>query len=311
MIYDIVIIGGGPAGLTAGIYATRALMKTLLLEKIAPGGLVITTEKVENYPGFAEGVNGYDLMEQMIKQSGRFGLETISEEVIGVSQKDNIFYIKTVAQEYQSLSVIIASGTVYRKLGVEGEQAFTSRGISYCATCDAPLFKGKEAVAVGGGDAAIEEALFLTKFVKKIYLVHRRDKLRASAILQARIKQNNKVEFIWNSIISKIYGKSKVERIVIKDIVDNKERALNIDGIFVFIGFEPNTAFLGGFVGLDREGYVVTDYEMKTSRSGIFAAGDVRSNALRQIITACGDGARAAVSSQHFVENLKNTGYNS
>ena len=310
MIYDIVIIGGGPAGLTAGIYATRALMKTLLLEKIAPGGLVITTEKVENYPGFAEGVNGYELMEQMIKQAGKFGLETISEEAIGISQKDKVFHIKTILQDYQALSVIIASGTIYRNLGVEGEQAFTGRGISYCATCDAPLFRNKEVVVVGGGDAAIEEALFLTKFVKKIYLVHRRDKLRASAILQERAKQNPKIEFIWNSVINRIYGKSKIEKVTIRNILDNSEQELNIDGIFVFIGFEPKTVFLKDFVELDKEGYVVTDYEMKTSHSGIFAAGDVRSNALRQIITACGDGARAAVSSQHFVENLKNTGYN-
>lgn len=310
MVYDIIIIGGGPAGLTAGIYTTRALMKTLLVEKIAPGGLVITTEKVENFPGFAEGVNGYELMEQMIKQAGKFGLETISEEAIGVSQKDGIFHIKTAAREYQALSMIIASGTIYRKLGVEGEQAFTGRGISYCATCDAPLFRNKEVVVVGGGDAAIEEALFLTKFVKKIYLVHRRDKLRASAILQERAKQNSKVEFIWNSVISRIYGKNKIEKVAIRNVLDNREHELNIGGIFVFIGFEPNTVFLKGFVELDKEGYVVTDSGMKTSREGIFAAGDVRSNTLRQIITACGDGARAAISAQHFVENLKGAEYN-
>jgi thioredoxin reductase (NADPH) len=311
MIYDIIIIGGGPAGLTAGIYTTRALMKTLLLEKIAPGGLVITTEKVENYPGFAEGINGYGLMEQMIKQAGKFGLEIISEAVIGISQKDKIFHIKTAVQEYQALSVIIASGTIYRNLDVDGEQAFTGRGISYCATCDAPLFRNKEVVVVGGGDAAIEESLFLTKFVKKIYLVHRRDKLRASAILQERAKQNPKIDFIWNSVIDKVHGKGKIENVTIRNILDNNERELNIDGIFVFIGFEPNTVFLKDFVALDKEGYVVTDSGMMTSREGVFSAGDVRSNTLRQIITACGDGARAAVSAQHFVENLNDIGYKS
>jgi len=311
MIYDIIIIGGGPAGLTAGIYATRALMKTLLLEKIAPGGLVITTEKVENYPGFADGVNGYDLMEQMIKQAEKFGLETISEAVISISQNDKIFYVKTAAQEYQALSVIVASGTIYRNLGVEGEQAFTGRGISYCATCDAPLFRNKEVVVVGGGDAAIEEALFLTKFVNKIYLIHRRDKLRASAILQERAKQNPKIEFIWNSVISRVRGKSKIESVTIRNVLDTNERELNIDGIFVFIGFEPNTAFLEDLVELDKEGYVVTDSGMRTSREGVFSAGDVRSNTLRQIITACGDGARAAISAQHFVENLNGTEYKS
>lgn len=297
--------------MTAGIYATRALMKTLLMERIAPGGLVITTEKVENFPGFAEGVNGYELMEQMIKQAGKFGLETISEEVISISQKDNIFYIKTASREYQALSVIIASGTIYRNLGVEKEQAFIGRGISYCATCDAPLFRNKEVVVVGGGDAAIEESLFLTKFVSKVYLVHRRDKLRASAILQERTKQNPKIEFIWNSVISRIYGNDKIGKVTIKNVFDNSERELNIDGIFVFIGFVPNTGFLDSFVELDKEGYVVTDSGMKTSREGMFAAGDVRSNTLRQIITACGDGARAAISAQHFVENLKATRYKS
>src|SRR3989339_871292 len=311
MIYDIIIIGGGPAGLTAGIYTTRALMKTLLLEKIAPGGLVITTEKVENYPGFADGVNGYDLMDQMIKQAEKFGLETASEAVISISQSDRSFYVKTAVQEYQALSVIIASGTVYRNLGVDGERAFIGRGISYCATCDAPLFKGKEVVVVGGGDAAIEEALFLTKFVKKIYLVHRRDKLRASAILQERIKQHPKVEFIWNSKIAGVYGENKIEKVIIKNVVDNSERELGIDGIFVFIGFDPNTSFLKGFVDLDKEGYVITNSSMKTSCDGVFAAGDVRSDTLRQIITACGDGARAAISAQHFVESIRGMDYKS
>ncbi|HLD35803.1 MAG TPA: thioredoxin-disulfide reductase [Planctomycetota bacterium] len=311
MIYDIIIIGGGPAGLTAGIYTTRALMKTLLLEKIAPGGLVITTEKVENYPGFADGVNGYDLMDQMIKQAEKFGLETASEAVISISQSDRSFYVKTAVQEYQALSVIIASGTVYRNLGVDGERAFIGRGISYCATCDAPLFRNKEVVVVGGGDAAIEEALFLTKFVKKLYLIHRRDKLRASAILQERAKQNSKIEFIWNSVIDKVVGTGKIEKVGIRNVLDGSERGLNIDGIFVFIGFEPNTVFLKDFVNLDKEGYVITDSGMKTSCEGVFAAGDVRSNTLRQIITACGDGARAAVSAQHFVENLKGIDYKS
>src|SRR3989339_2127297 len=311
MIYDIIIIGGGPAGLTAGIYTTRALMKTLLLEKIAPGGLVVTTEKVENYPGFAEGVNGYELMDQMIKQADKFGLNTVSEEVIKVRKEADGFHIETTSQEYQSLSIVISSGTIYRKLGVDKEHLFTGRGISFCATCDAPLFKGKKVAVVGGGDAAIEEALFLTKFVNKIYLVHRRDKLRASAILQERIKQHPKVEFIWNSKIAGVYGENKIEKVIIKNVVDNSERELGIDGIFVFIGFDPNTSFLKGFVDLDKEGYVITNSSMKTSCDGVFAAGDVRSDTLRQIITACGDGARAAISAQHFVESIRGMDYKS
>ncbi|MEW6026302.1 MAG: thioredoxin-disulfide reductase [Planctomycetota bacterium] len=304
-IYDIVIIGGGPAGLTAGIYTTRALMKTLLLEKVAPGGLVVTTEKVENFPGFADGVNGYELMEQMIKQAERFGLETVSQEVTGISRKDSRFHIRTASGEYEASSVIIASGTTYRKLGVEGETTFTGRGVSYCATCDAPLFRDKDVIVVGGGDAAIEEALFLTRFVRKIYLVHRRDKLRASAILQERARQNNKIEFIWNSAVSGMRGKNKIEKAAIRNLIDNRERELDVDGVFVFIGFEPNTGFLKGFVELDKDGYVIADLQMKTSQAGVFTAGDVRSNTVRQIITACGDGARAAISAQHYVEGMK------
>jgi len=307
--YDIAIIGGGPAGLTAGIYASRALMKTLLLEKIAPGGLVITTEKVENYPGFSDGISGYELMQQMEKQATKFGLEILSEEVIMISEKDKVFNIKTTTQNYKALSVIIATGTTYRKLGVEGEDLFFGHGISNCATCDGPLYKDKEVIVVGGGDAAVEEALFLTKFVRKIYLVHRRDRLRATAILQERAKANNKIEFVWNSAVSRIYGRNKIEKVTIKNLIDNKEKDLSIDGVFVFIGFETHTEFLKDFIELDENGYVITDSEMGTSRQGIFAAGDVRSHTLRQIISACGDGARAAVSAQHFVENLRGTSY--
>jgi thioredoxin reductase (NADPH) len=309
MLYDIIILGGGPAGLTAGIYASRALMKTLLLEKIAPGGLVVTTEKVENFPGFSEGISGYELMQQMEKQATKFGLEILSEEVMMISEENRVFNIKTTTQNYKALSIIIATGRTHRKLGIEGEDLFFGRGVSCCATCDGPLFKDKEVVVVGGGDSAVEEALFLTRFVKKVYLVHRRDRLRASAILQERAKVNNKIEFVWNSIISRIDGKNKIEKVAIKNLIDNKEKYLNVDGVFVFIGFEPNTTLLKDFIELDENGYIITDSEMKTSRNGIFAAGDVRNQTLKQIITACGDGAIAAVSAQHFVEHLKNTSY--
>lgn len=303
MLYDVIIIGGGPAGLTAGIYTSRALLKTLILEKVAPGGLVITTEKVENYPGFAQGVNGFELMQQMEEQAKRFGVGMTSDEAVSITEQDKVFHIKTVSGNiYQALSIIIASGTVYRKIRVKGEDTFSGRGVSYCATCDAPLFKNKDVVVVGGGDAAVEEALFLAKFVNKIYLVHRRDKLRASPILQERLKANSKVEFVWNSVVSKIHGHNKVEQVTVRNLKDNSEKELPVGGVFVFIGFEPNTAFLKGVMDLDSEGYVITDGQMKTSHEGIFAAGDVRSGALRQIITACGDGARAAVEAQHFVE---------
>jgi thioredoxin reductase (NADPH) len=312
MIYDVIIIGGGPAGLTAGIYTTRALMKTLLLEKIAPGGLVVTTANVENYPGFADGINGYDLMDQMIKQAQRFGVEIVSGETLGISQKDGVFHVKTSANEYLASSVIIASGTVYRKLDVEGEALFTGRGVSYCGICDAPLFRSKVVAVAGGGDTAVEEALFLTRFASKVYLVHRRDKLRASAILQAEAMQNKKIEFVWNATITGIFGRkpesvspARIEKITLDSTVGGGSFQLNVDGVFIFIGFYPNTSFLKGFISLDREGYIITGSDMRTSFQGVFAAGDVRSNALRQIVTACGDGAMAAVSAQHFIENIK------
>lgn len=308
-IYDIAIIGGGPAGLTAGIYAARASMKTVLLEKVGVGGLVITTEKVENYPGFANGVNGFDLMEQMQLQAERFGLEIIAEEAQALGNNNGVFTIKTTLREIQALSIVIATGTTYRKLDVAGEQALTSRGVSYCATCDGPLFRDKEIIVVGGGDAAVEEALFLAKFVKKIYLVHRRNQLRASAILQEHARTSGKIEFIWNSAVSGIKGKTKVEGATIKNLIDHSERTIDVAGVFIFIGFDPNTYFLGEFIKLDEGGYIITDSQMQTSRPGIYAAGDVRKGALRQIITACGDGAYAAVSAQHFVENLKGTTY--
>ncbi|MDI6733640.1 MAG: thioredoxin-disulfide reductase [Planctomycetota bacterium] len=338
MLYDIAIIGGGPAGLSAGIYASRALLKTLLLEKISPGGLVITTSKVENYPGFPDGISGYDLMQQMEKQARQFGLEILSEEVISITLHENktAFHIKTRTNTYQSLSVIIATGTTYRKLGVEKEDMFLGRGISYCATCDGPLFRDKEVTVVGGGDSAVEESLFLTRFVRKVYLVHRRDRLRAGGILEARAKANPKIEFVWNSVITKISagggsdptvapsltgsrqrdrgafggeGGTKIEKVILKNLIDNTERELKTDGIFVCIGFKPETAFLtqrwGAGVELDADGYIITDSQMRTSIEGIFAAGDVRSNTLRQIITACADGARAAVSAQHFVQEKR------
>jgi thioredoxin reductase (NADPH) len=305
MLYDIVIIGAGPAGLTAGIYATRAMLKTLLLEKIAPGGLVITTEKVENYPGFSEGISGYELMEQTVKQATRFGLEIIQDEMLSIKELNSTFRVKTASREYEALSVIITTGTSHRKLGVPGEDIFLGRGISYCATCDGPLFKDKEVVVLGGGDVATEEALFLTKFARKIYLVHRRDKLRATGILQKQLRNNPKIEVIWNSTVSKIEGKNRIENVVIRNLVDNKETNYKVDGVFVLVGFEPNTVLFREFVELDKEGYIITDSNMRTSRDGVFAAGDVRSGTLRQVITACGDGARAAVSAQHYIEKLK------
>lgn len=312
MVYDVIIIGGGPAGLTAGIYTTRSLMKTLLLEKVAPGGLVVTTDKVENYPGFADGVNGYDLMDQMARQARNFGVEIVPEEAMAIHKRDDFFYVKTSSNEYCAVSVIITSGTVYRKLGVEGESLFTGRGVSYCGICDAPLFKNKVVAVIGGGDTAVEEAMFLSKFAGKVYLIHRRDTLRASAILQAEVKRNNKIEILWNKTVAGIFGRAsspgvpaKVEKILLASTIDGSRSELNADGLFIFIGFYPNTVFLKDFIKLDPEGYIITGSDMAASYAGVFAAGDVRSNALRQIVTACGDGAMAGVSAYRFAQGRK------
>ncbi len=322
MVYDIIIIGGGPAGLTAGLYASRGGLKTLLLEKVAPGGLVTTTEKVENYPGFPEGVNGYDLAALMEKQARKFGLEIATAEVTGLippsvnsaSRSPLPYDIKTPSQEYQGRTVIIATGTIARNLNVPNEDKFKGRGISYCATCDAPFFKNKEIIVVGGGDAALEESLFLTRFVKKISLVHRRDKLRAAKILQERASNHPKINFVWNSAIEKIIGHDKIEKVVIKNLLDNSTKEIPADGIFVFIGFIPNTDFLSakggsasggkGVVELDETGYIITNEKLVTSRTGIFACGDVIAKNVRQIINACGEGAVAALNAQHYLESL-------
>jgi len=295
--------------LTAGIYASRGNLKTLLLEKVAPGGLVAITDKVENYPGFPEGVNGYELVSRMEAQAKRFGLEIISAEVKVISQEGGWFLIRADGKEYQSQAVIIATGSIARRIGVNNEDKFQGRGVSYCATCDAPFFKNKEIVVVGGGDTAVEEALFLTNFVRKIYLVHRRDKLRATPILQSRILNHPKIQFYWDSVVAEIIGSERPKGVKIKNIRSGEITELAIDGIFIFIGFIPNTGFLKGFIELDQDGYIVIDSEMRTSRQGVYACGDVVKKNMRQIINACGEGATAAFNAQHYVEEMRDKTY--
>ena len=305
MTYDIIIIGGGPAGLTAGLYASRSMMKTLLLEKVAPGGLAATTEAVENYPGFPEAINGYELVSRMEAQARKFGLEIISKGITGISAEGDLFIVRTASAEYRAYAVIIASGSAARNIGTANEDRFRGRGVSYCATCDAPFFRDKDVVVVGGGDTAVEEALYLTKFVSRIYLVHRRDKLRATPIIQKRALANPKIQFCWNSVVEEISGTERLEGVKIKNTVTGEITALAAQGIFVFIGWIPNTAFLKGFVELDQSGYILADSEMRTSRKGVYACGDVVKKNLRQIVNACGEGATAAFNAQHYVEELK------
>lgn len=304
--HDLIIIGGGPAGLTAGIYASRARLKTLLLEKALPGGQILSSPLVENYPGLAEGISGAKMIEEMVGQAERFGTEIRTEAAVSVEDPGNKGKtVKTDRGSYKALTVIFAMGATYSKLNVPGEDKLSGRGVSYCATCDGPLFKNKEVVVVGGGDTAIEEALFLTKFCAKVNIVHRRDELRATKILQERAFANKKINIIWNSVATEILGGQKVESVMLKDVKANKETLLATSGVFLAVGFTPHTELASGLVKTDEKGYIITNDDMETSREGLFAAGDCRKKLLRQVVSACGDGATAAFAAQKYIEKLK------
>lgn len=312
-IYDIVIIGGGPAGLTAGIYAARARMNTLLLEKLICGGQILTADVIENFPGFPCGINGPDLADFMLKQAEHFGLVISTREaktILPGKKERDPFTIKTAEDDkIETLSVIISTGASWNALNVPGEEKLKGRGVSYCATCDGPLFKGKEVVVVGGGDTALSDAIYLTRFANKVTVVHRRGALRATKILQERAFTNKKIEFSLKSIVTEIIGNNKVEGIKVKDVATSKEKNIKADGVFVLIGQSPNSENFKGTLKLDEKGYIVSDEHMKTSVDGVFACGDVRSKPLRQIVTAAGEGATAAVSAQHYVEHIRGIEY--
>jgi thioredoxin reductase (NADPH) len=313
IIYDAIIIGGGPAGLTAGIYLSRARMNTLLIEKALPGGQAILTEIIENYPGFPLGIAGPELMQKMEEQAVRFGLKIEYGEVVEVKIKedkeDKVKIVKTNNQEYKTLTIVLASGAEAQKLGVPGEEELRGRGVSYCATCDAPFFKDQKIVVVGGGDTAIEEALYLTKFVREITIVHRRDRLRATKILQERVFANKKINFTWDSVVTKILGSEKVEGTLIKNKKTGEEKEISCQGVFIFVGNVPNSKLLNELIKLDKRAYILTDNNMMTSQEGIYACGDVRKKLLRQVVTACGEGATAAFTAQKYIEELKGVSY--
>jgi thioredoxin reductase (NADPH) len=302
--YDVVIIGGGPAGLSAGIYTARARLNSLLIERGAVGGQIINTEWVENYPGFAESISGIDLTEAMHKQATRFGLETLIAEVTGIDIKGKQKVVKTSKGDFPAKAVIIAGGSERQKLGVPGEAEFTGRGVSYCATCDGPFFRDKAVAVVGGGNAAITEAIELTKFATKVTVIHRRDELRATKILQEKAFAEKKIKFLWDSVLEEIAGDTFVERVTVSNVKTKKKSDLKVAGVFMAVGFKPNTGFLKGVVKLDDIGTVVTNEKMETSVPGIFAAGDVRSSSIRQVIAAAGDGAVAAVGAEKYVSEL-------
>ncbi|MEA1900653.1 MAG: thioredoxin-disulfide reductase [Thermodesulfobacteriota bacterium] len=302
--YDLVIIGGGPAGLTAGLYAARARLNVILIEKIVPGGQVLITDWIENYPGFPEGISGPDLIQKMTEQVKKFDLNIESNEVISLDLlSEPVKKIKLSDRTITSHTIIIATGASPKKLGIPGEDIFFGKGLSTCATCDAPFFKDKMVAAVGGGDTAVQESIFLTKFVKKVYLIHRRNQLRATKILQERAFANDKIEFIWDSVLTSIDGLANVEKITVKNIKTGETKELSVDGCFIWTGILPNTNFLKDEVKVDDYGFIIVDSNMQSSVPGVFAAGDVRSTGLRQIVTAAGDAASAVFSAEHYMEN--------
>lgn len=304
--YDLIIIGGGAAGLTAGIYAVRARLNVILYEKLVPGGQIIVTDWVENYPGFPEGISGMDLVDKMVEQAKRLGLKIENNEVISLDVSGEVKRVVFPDKTVTAHAIILATGAHPKKLGVEGEDAFIGKGISFCATCDGPFYKNKVVAAVGGGDTAVQESIFLTKFAEKVYLIHRRDQLRATKILQERAFANNKIDFVWNSVVTGIEGSDGLEKITVKNVKTGESKEISVDGCFIWVGILPNSGFLPDTIKTDEYGFVITNNKMETSVPGLFAAGDGRNTPLRQISTAVGDAAIAAFSAEHYIESLKN-----
>jgi thioredoxin reductase (NADPH) len=300
--YDIVIIGGGPAGLAAGLYSARGMHSTLLLEKGVIGGQISLTELVENYPGVPT-VNGFDLAQTMLKQSESYGMETEYTVVTSLEPAGPLWLMRTEAGDILAKAVIITSGADYDRLGVPGEERLTGKGVSYCATCDAAFFKEQPVAVVGGGDAAMDEGLFTTRFAKTVTVIHRRDGLRASRILQERAFANPKMSFIWNTVIEEILGDEQVEGLRLRDVVTGESSTMDVSAVFIFIGQHPNTDFLRGVVEMDEGGHAVVDDWMATAQPGLFAAGDARQNSARQVASSVGDGVTAAIAADHYISD--------
>jgi thioredoxin reductase (NADPH) len=299
--YDVVIIGGGPAGLSAGIYTARARLSTLLIERAAIGGQIVNAGMVENYPGFAGGVSGVELTQSMHQQATKFGMETLYDDVIGIEIDGKQKIIKTPQGDLIATAVIIAGGAERQKLGVPGEAEFTGKGVSYCATCDGAFFRDKVVAVVGGGNAAVTEALELTQFASKIVLIHRRNELRATKIMQERVKNNAKIQILWDTIVLEILGDRFVDKIKLRNVKTGSESELAVSGVFISVGSQPATNYLKGVVALDEVGAIVTDDKLETNVPGIYATGDIRSGSIRQVIGAAGDGAAAAINAGKYI----------
>ncbi|MCY8423986.1 thioredoxin-disulfide reductase [Bacillus vallismortis] len=304
-VYDVIIIGAGPAGMTAAVYTSRANLSTLMIERGIPGGQMANTEDVENYPGF-ESILGPELSNKMFEHAKKFGAEYAYGDIKEVVDGKEYKVVKAGSKEYKARAVIIAAGAEYKKIGVPGEKELGGRGVSYCAVCDGAFFKGKELVVVGGGDSAVEEGVYLTRFASKVTIVHRRDKLRAQSILQARAFDNEKVDFLWNKTVKEIHEENgKVGSVTLVDTVNGEESEFKTDGVFIYIGMLPLSKPFENLGITNEEGYIETNDRMETKVEGIFAAGDIREKSLRQIVTATGDGSIAAQSVQHYVEELQ------
>ncbi|MGA2238263.1 MAG: thioredoxin-disulfide reductase [Candidatus Bathyarchaeia archaeon] len=302
LVYDVIIVGSGPAGLTSAVYCGRALLKTLVIAGSVPGGQLMLTTEVENFPGFEEPILGPDLIQHMRKQAERFGAEFIQDDAMSVDFKTRPLKVSTAGKTYEASAVIIATGASAKWLGLDSETRLRGKGVSSCATCDGFFFRGKDTVTVGGGDVALEDTMFLTKFANHATIIHRRDALRASKILQDRASKNSKISFVWDSVVEEVLGQQKVEGVRVRNVKTGKQGVLKCDGVFVAIGHEPNTAIFQGQVELDQKGYIVTRQGTATSVECVFACGDVRDFHYRQAITAAGDGCRAAMDAEDYIE---------
>jgi thioredoxin reductase (NADPH) len=303
--YEIVIVGGGPAGLAAGLYAARAQRRTLLSERKVIGGQIALTSVVENYPGFPEGVNGFDLGQLMLTQAEKHGMATEYTDVTAVTRDgDGRFRLHTPDGAIVARALIVTAGADYNRLGVPGEERLTGRGVSYCATCDAAFFRDAEVAVVGGGDAAMDEGLFITRYARAVHVIHRRDTLRASRILQERAFANPKMDFTWNTIVERIEGDEAVRAVRLRNVITGEQRELPVEAVFIFIGQHPNTEWLSGMVELDAGGHIPVNLWMETAVPGLFAAGDVRVDSSRQVASAVGDGATAAIRADHYLSSV-------
>jgi thioredoxin reductase (NADPH) len=304
-LYDCLIIGGGPAGLSAAIYASRGKLNTVVFERSKIGGQAAITDDIENYPGSVEEATGPKIVKRMREQAESFGTCFVMEEVKKVELSKKIKKVITTKGCYEGKTVIIATGAEHMKLNVPGEEEFIGKGVSYCATCDADFFTDLDVVVVGGGDSAVQEALYLTKFAKNVTIIHRRDKLRANKCLQDKAFKNPKIKFLWDSVVERIEGDGIVEKIIVRNVKTGELKEVKTDGVFIFIGMKPSTEIFKGLIEMDERGYILTDENMRTNIEGVFAAGDCRAKLLRQIVTAAADGAIAAVAAERYIEELE------